>query len=68
MNTKVADFVAAQRDYMAKIQAYNTCLKNNCFEILNAKPLAGQTLPQQVLNMQAECKKLTPAPTASIKY
>lgn len=61
MNTKVADFVAAQRTYMAQIQGYNSCLKQHCAAALGATPAAGQTLPQAILAMQAECKKLVPA-------
>jgi hypothetical protein len=63
MNTKVADFVAAQRSYIAQLQGYNACLKQHCTAALEATPLAGQLLPQSLLNMQAECKKLTPPVT-----
>lgn len=66
MNTKVADFVAAQRDYIAKIQGYNKCLRDNCYDILNAKPVTGSSLPAQVIEMQAECRKLVPAPTPKV--
>lgn len=63
MKTKIDDSVAAQRTYIAQLQSYNACLKQHCAAASDAQPVTGQLLPLSLLNMQAECKKLTPPVT-----